>query len=222
MSSSLENTYTSFGRRSIRRFIRKAEENNLSFRLGNSEKDLKIFYDLEVKLRRDIGLPPAPYNFFYSIWSNLKKSSMVFLPIVSVDKEPIAASLVLYYKDRIYFEYTGLSKKHKKLYGNHKIHWEMIKLAQKEYNIKYVDLGRVSINHASLIFFKENWNAIPFKVFHKRFPSQIKESLFSKLFEGALPIVKNINKRLPLSLLKLEGRYIYKYLKLLLFFCFFS
>ncbi len=57
---------------------------------------------------------------------------MIFLPIVYVDDEPIAASLVLHYKDRIYFEYTGLNKKHKELYGNHKIHWEMIKLAQNE------------------------------------------------------------------------------------------
>lgn len=217
LSSSLEDTYTSFGRRSIRRFIRKAEENNLSFRLGNSEEDLKIFYDLEVKLRRNIGLPPAPYKFFHSIWSNLKNSNMVFLPIVSIDDNPIASSLVLHYKDRIYFEYTGLSKKHKKLYGNHKIHWEMIKLAQKDYNTKYVDLGRVSINHASLIFFKENWRASAFKVFHKRYPSQANGGLFRRINETLFPLVKNINKILPIPLLKLEGRCIYKYLKIILF-----
>ena len=131
LKPTLEETYKSFGRRSIRRFIKKAEENNLTFHLGETEEDLKIFYELEVKLRRDIGLPPAPYDFFYSIWSNLKKQDMIFLPIVFAGDEPIAASLVLYYKDRIYFEYTGLSKEHKEFYGNHKIHWEMIKLAQQ-------------------------------------------------------------------------------------------
>ena len=146
---------------------------------------------------------------------------MVFLPIVSVDDIPIVASRYFYFKDRIYFEYTGLSKKHKELYGNHKIHWEMIKLAQREYDVKYVDLGRVSIEHSSLIFFKENWNASPYKVFHKRYPSQNKESLLSILLKGSLPLVKIINKKLPVPLLKLEGRYIYEYLKVLLFCCLF-
>ena len=221
LKPTLDETYKSFGRRSIRRFIKKADENNLTFRLGDSEKDLKIFYDLEVKLRRDIGLPPAPYHFFRSIWSNLKKLNMIFLPIVSINGEPIAASLVLYYKDRIYFEYTGLSKVHKELYGNHKIHWEMIKLAQDEYNVKYVDLGRASINHTSLIFFKENWNAIPYKVFQKRYPSHVKGNLFSNFNRVSFPLLKNINKKLPSSLIKLEGRFIYKYLKMLLFCCLF-
>ena len=216
LKPTLDETYKSFGRRSIRRYIKKAEEKNLSFRLGGSENDLKIFYDLEVKLRRDIGLPPAPYKFFYSIWSNLKKSNMVFLPIVSIKDEPIASSLVLYYKDRIYFEYTGLSKPHKELYGNHKLHWEMIKLAQKKYDVKYVDLGRASKNHKSLIFFKENWNAIPYRVYHRRYPSQIKEKFFSKLLKFSLPILKSVNKKLPVPLIKLEGKYIYRYLKILL------
>ena len=218
LKPTLEETYKSFGRRSIRRYIKKAEEGNLSFRLGDSENDLKIFYDLEVKLRRDIGLPPAPYNFFYSIWSNLKKLNMVFLPIISIKNEPIASSLVLYYKDRIYFEYTGLSKPHKELYGNHKLHWEMIKLAQNEYDVKYVDLGRASKNHKSLIFFKENWNAVPYKVYHKRYPSQEEEKLFSKLLKHSLPILKSVNKKLPVPLIKLEGKYIYKYSKILPFY----
>ena len=214
-----EETFNSFGRRSIRRLIKKADDNDLTFRLGETEKDLKIFYDLEVTLRRSIGLPPAPYRFFYSIWSNLKKQNMVFLPIVSIDNIPIAASLILYFKDRIYFEYTGLSKKHKNLYGNHKIHWEMINKAQSEYNVKFVEMGRVSADHKSLIFFKENWNAKPYKVFHKRYPSQKKDNLFSKFFGFSFPVFKSINKKLPTFLIKLEGRYIYKYFKILFFCC---
>lgn len=219
LKPTLEETYNSFGRRSIRRFIRKADENNLQFRLGETEDDLKIFYDLEVKLRKSIGLPPAPYHFFYNIWTNFKKQNMIFLPIVSFESEPIAASVVLHYKDRIYFEYTGLNKKHKNLYGNHKIHWEMIKIAQNELNARFVDLGRVSIDHESLIFFKENWKAQPFKVYHKRFPSQAKENLIGKVLNLSYPLIQNINKKLPDSLIKLEGRIIYKYLKILLFCC---
>ena len=216
LKPTLDETYNSFGKRSIRRFIRKADENGLTFRLGESDDDFRIFYDLEVKLRKSIGLPPAPYKFFYSIWSNLRKQNLIYLPIVSFKDEPVAASMVLHFKDRIYFEYTGLSKKYKNLYGNHKLHWDMIKIAQGELGVKYVELGRVSVEHKDLIFFKENWGAVPYKVFHKRFPSQTEKNFVARIDKITYPLIKEINKKLPRLLLELEGRAIYRYLKILL------
>jgi len=219
LKPTLEETYKSFGRRSIRRFIKKAEENNLAFRLGETEDDFQIFYNLEVNLRKSIGLPPAPYYFFHNIWSNLKKENLVFLPIVSSNDIPITASLVLHFKDRIYFEYTGMSKKHKNLYGNHKIHWEMIKFAQNELGSKYVELGRVSNDHKDLIFFKENWNAAAFNVYHKRCPVSPNQNPLAGFRKITYNIFRNINKKLPKKILELEGRAMYKYLKYLFFFC---
>lgn len=217
MKPTLEETYNSFGKRSIRRFIKKADENKLSFRLGETEEDFKIFYDLEVKLRKSIGLPPAPFYFFHNIWTYLKNDNMIFLPIVSINDKPIAASLVLVFKDRIYFEYTGLDKKYKDLYGNHKLHWEMIKIAHENYNVKYVELGRVSIEHRDLIFFKENWNAKPFKIYHKRSLSHYDNNFLARMKEIVYPSLVKINKKLPANLLKIEGRLMYKYLKIFLF-----
>ena len=42
LGKTIEETYNSFGRRSIRRFIRKADKNNLKLRFGNSINHLKI------------------------------------------------------------------------------------------------------------------------------------------------------------------------------------
>ncbi len=218
LKPTLEETYKSFGKRSIRRFITKADENNLAFRLGETEEDFKIFYDLEVKLRKSIGLPPAPFRFFHNIWRNLKNENMVYLPIVTHKNEPVVASMVLRFKDRIYFEYTGMNKKFKNLYGNHKIHWEMIKIAQEIYHIKYVELGRVSVDNKDLIFFKENWNARPFKIYNKRFPSQQNQIFLARMKEFLYPSFVKINKKLPANLLQIEGRLMYRYLKILFFF----
>jgi hypothetical protein len=216
LKPTLDETYKSFGKRSIRRFIKKAEEKKLTFRLGETDEDFKLFYQLEVKLRKSIGLPPAPVEFFYSIWTNLKKQNLIFLPIVSFDNEPVAASMVLHYKDRIYFEYTGLSKKHKNLYGNHMLHWEMIKIAHND-GVRFVELGRVDKDNKDLIFFKENWGALPFKIYHRRSPSQ-KKNFLARIKNFTYPSFVKINKHLPAALLKLEGRMLYKYLKLLLLF----
>lgn len=211
LKPTLEETYKSFGKRSIRRFIKKAEENKLTFRLGESDEDFRLFYQLEVKLRKSIGLPPAPVEFFYSIWTNLKKQNLIFLPIVSFENEPIAASMVLCYKDRIYFEYTGLSKKHKNLYGNHMLHWEMIKAAYNN-GVRFVELGRVDKANKDLIFFKENWGALPFRIYHKRYPSHTNQNFLATVKNFVYPSIVKINKNLPAPLLKFEGRMLYKYL----------
>ncbi|MCJ7648836.1 MAG: GNAT family N-acetyltransferase [Candidatus Lokiarchaeota archaeon] len=222
LKPTVEETYKSFGRRSIRRFIKKAEENNLSFRFGETEEDLKIFYHLEVKLRKNIGLPPAPYRFFYNIWKYLKEQGLIYLPIVEYNSKAIAASLVLHFKDQIYFEYTGISKIHKNLYGNHKLHWEMIKIAQSELGVTLVGLGRTAIDNKQLIFFKEHWNAKPHNVYHKKSPP-ISDSIGnSKILKYIYPIYKTINRHLPEKVLELEGKLLYKYLRIIVFCVLFS
>ncbi len=216
LKPTIEETFKAFGRRSIRRFIKKAEENNLLFRLGETEQDLKIFYKLEVKLRKSLGLPPAPYKFFYNIWTILKESGLLYLPIVEYNSEPLAASLVLHFKNRIHFEYTGLNKSQKDLYGNHKLHWEMIKIAQNELRVTFVGLGRTANENTNLVFFKENWNAKPLKVYHKKRPYTTNSSKNKKIQNLIYPFFNSFNRHLPDVILKLEGKLLYKYIKIIL------
>ena len=204
----LEETFNSFGKRSIRRLIRKADENRLSFRLGNSGKDLKIFYELEIKLRKSIGLPPAPYEFFKTLWDHLSKENLALLPVIEFDGNPIAASIVLKFKDTFYFEYTAIDKKYIDLYPNHKLHWEIIKIAQNDYNAKFINMGRTAVEQENLIYFKEKWNAKPFPLYRNNYPPTKKNNLKrSVLFK----YIKSINSVLPSKILELEGKILFKY-----------
>lgn len=204
LPENLDEYYNSLHSHSIRRRIRKAYDNNLMLRFGKSENDLNIFYELECKLRKSLGLPPAPYKFFLSIWKNLIKDNLILLPLVEYNSIPIAASMILVFKNIIYFEYTAIDKKFIKLYPNHFLQWEIIKKAHSEYGIKIVDFGRTDKHQIGLINFKENWNAqrINLIKFSDQKDRNLKSSWYFKAF-------KDINKLLPIWFLKLEGQILY-------------
>jgi len=204
LNEDIEEFYNSLGRRSIRRFIRKSHENGLSLRFGKTEDDLKIFYELECKLRKNIGLPPAPFIFFHSLWKHLSKHNLILLPIVEFKSIPIASSIILIFKNKLYFEYTAIDKKYINLYPNHFLHWEIIKFAHSEYGVRIVDLGRTCKQQDGLIYFKENWNArgIPLVEFSDQVSNNFKSGLIFNSF-------KKVNKHLPLWILKLEGHVLF-------------
>lgn len=208
LGKTIDDTYKALGRRSIRRYIKKAEEYKLNLRFGNSESDLHIFYQLETKLRKSLGFPSAPFNFFKSIWSSLRQSNMIMMPIIEHNSIPIAASLVLHFKDTFYFEYTALDKKYINLYPNHKLHWEIIKLAQSDYNAKFIDMGRTDITQESLVFFKEKWNAKRIPIYNYQYPAESRTNYRNGILFNVL---KSCNKHLPKKILELEGKLLFKY-----------
>lgn len=68
LKSDIQKTFESFHPNSVRASIRRVEKNHLTIRYGDSESDLKIFYDLEVLLRKRLALPPLPFTFFRNIY----------------------------------------------------------------------------------------------------------------------------------------------------------
>jgi lipid II:glycine glycyltransferase (peptidoglycan interpeptide bridge formation enzyme) len=56
---------------SVRRKIRRAEREQLTYEEGNSELLLKQFYELVVSTRRRQHLPPQPLHWFRSVLASL-------------------------------------------------------------------------------------------------------------------------------------------------------
>lgn len=204
LGDNIEDYYNSLGRRSIRKYIKKSYENNLELRYGNNENDLKIFYTLECKMRKSIGLPPAPYKFFHCLWKNLQINNNILLPIVEKDSKPIASSMVLKFRDQLNFEYTGIDKRYIDLYPNHFLHWEVIKNAYERFGSRVIDIGRTDKNNNGLIFFKENWNAkrIDLIEYCENIRPKVKKGKIFNLFRW-------INKHLPQKILQIEGNLLF-------------
>lgn len=208
LTEDTQKTFDSFHPTSVRASIRRAEKNNLVCRTDNSESDLKIFYKLETLLRKRLLLPPLPYSFYLNIYNELKNTGMLSLPIIEKDNLPIAAGFILNFKDTYYLEYTASDKNYLGLYPNHKLFWEVIKVAQSQ-GYKRVDFGRTWVDNTQLIIFKEKWNAKKINIHHFVYPDT---GLIKKKQQGLKNKMMKINSYLPLELLKLEGAVLYPHL----------
>lgn len=206
LENDADKMFNSFLNRKIRRFIKRSNENGFILKLGKDEKDLQTFYKLECKLRKSLGLPPAPYKFFISLWKNLFPKDLMILPIVIKDSIPVAASIVLKFKKEVIIEYTALDKKFINLYPNHFLHWEIIKKSINEYRADTLDMGRTDKRQSGLIFFKESWNADRTNLIEVTNSKDkcLKQSFIYSCF-------RKINKLFPEKLLILEGKLLFKY-----------
>ncbi len=202
-----EKTFQNFHRTSVQALIKKTEKNNLKFEIDNSTVGLKAFYSLFSNLRKRLGLPIPPYKFFHNIYTNLIKDDRVLIPIVKHEDLVIAAGFVLKFNDTFYIEYTASDSSSLSLYPNQKLYWEIIKIAIRG-GARFVDFGRSELTHKSLITFKERWNAKPKQLKYWQIGSQIDET--SSSGKGKIFFVK-INKLLPKSILKIQGKMLYKY-----------
>lgn len=208
LGDSEQSTFDSFHPTSVRASIRRADKNKLEFIIQNDEQGLKVFYALEVKLRKRLALPPLPFSFYKNVFDELNKFGLISIPIIKKQDLIIAAGFIIKFKDTVYLEYTASDRDYKNFYPNHKLFWEIIRTAQAQ-NVSYVDFGRTAIDNEPLIVFKEKWNAQRHNIWHSIYPDPgfIKEK--NKNLRSFLTI---INKYLPETLLKIQGSILYPHL----------
>lgn len=207
IEDSLDNLFKSFHKTSVQQRIKRAERENLKFRVADQEDDLKKFYHLESEVRKKHGLPPPPYRFFRNMWRILKPKDLFLVPLVEYKNKVIAGAVLLKSKNTYHFEYSASDQRYLKLCPNQKLIWETIKIARSD-GAKYFDLGRSSLRNHSLIKFKERWAARGLILNYYYCPSKLldTEKGFKRL------ILERINTYLPIQLLKLEGKLMYRHL----------
>lgn len=159
LSEPPEKLFTKFHKNFIQRNIKKALQSNIIIKTGNSETDLKFFYDLYVRTRKKHGLLPQPFKFFNNIRELCEPQNMLELLIAYENNKSIAGILNISFKDTKYYLYGGSNYTliHNK--PNHLLLWTAIKNAYQQ-GMKYFDFGRTSVANTGLLEFKRRWATI--------------------------------------------------------------
>ncbi len=145
-----------FHRSCIRQRISRAEKSNIQLKTGTVEADLKSYYRLHMRTRRNVGRPTQPYGFFKAIWKNFYPAGQLTLLLAEKDSLPIAGMILFKFKDRVSAEFAAHNERYRDLSPNHFLFWESIKLAYQE-GYKFFDFGRTSPTNLPLMEFKERW-----------------------------------------------------------------
>jgi len=142
-------------RKSMRRYVRKATENDLQIIINS--KNIKDFYTIYSQTMHNLGTPAHSYAFFKNILLEFPKDTNI--AIVEYKGRIISAIFLLYFKDTVIYGWGASLREYLKLNPNYLLFWEVIKYScEKGFNS--FDFGRSQPN-TGVFLFKTGWGAKP-------------------------------------------------------------
>jgi hypothetical protein len=152
----LDTLYKGFHDSCVRRKIRKAERENLTYEAGRSGDLLQKFRHLLLLTRRRHKLPPQPDAWFKNLVESLGESLVIRL--LSKDGVPVSSILTLSYKKSLVYKYGCSDARFNSMGATPLLFWKAIQQAKTE-GIEEFDLGRSGNNDQGLISFKRHLGA---------------------------------------------------------------
>ncbi|HZY74561.1 MAG TPA: GNAT family N-acetyltransferase [Edaphobacter sp.] len=168
LRSELENIYQNLHSNCVRRKIKRAEREELTYESGHSEELLQKFRHLLLLTRRRHQLPPQPSSWFHNVLRCL--GNLVTIHVVSKETMPVASILTLTYKSRMVYKYGCSDTRFNAMGGTSLLFWKAIQQAHSM-GIEEFDLGRSSYNDPGLIAFKNHLGAALSELSYYRNPS---------------------------------------------------
>ena len=140
--------------RKVRNLVRKAEKSGCTAESGGAEL-LGDFYRVFAHNMRDLGTPVYTPRLFSEVMTALPERSRVF--VVRAAGVPVAASLVLVWRDRAEVPWASSLRSHASSSPNMLLYWAMLKWAV-EHQLRVFDFGR-STPGGGTYTFKTQWGA---------------------------------------------------------------
>jgi CelD/BcsL family acetyltransferase involved in cellulose biosynthesis len=142
---------------STHRAIRKSQRDGLTVRMAESEAELRIFFDMHLKIRKyKYGLLAQPYRFFQNIWRRFVESQHGFLLLAMHDDKIVAGDFFLEWKDTLYYKFNASLPGDLAHRPNDLLIWEGIRNG-KERGLDYLDFGLSDIDQEGLVRYKRKF-----------------------------------------------------------------
>jgi hypothetical protein len=203
----LDVIYKRFHDSCVRRKIKRAERENLTYESGRSEDLQQKFRHLLLLTRRRHKLPPQPASWFRNIVDSL--GEMVTIHVLSKGSAPVASIVTLRYKTSLVYKYGCSDAQYNNMGGTSLLFWKAIQEG-KATGAEEFDLGRSGHEDPGLIAFKEHLGAISSELRYYRSSASPHRVATSKL--GASLLARQALTRLPDSLFIGVGQLLYRHL----------
>ena len=193
----------------LRSQIRKPSKEGLASRVGGVEM-LDAFYDVFAENMRDLGSPVHSKRFFREVLRAFPDRARIF--IVEGRGVPMACGLTLGFRNTLSNPWASSLRRYSQLVPNMLLYWAMLEYGCQQ-GYKRFDFGRSTVGEGTYRF-KEQWGARPEPLFWYRF-------VHESHARDSLPIEGDNRrraaeywKRLPVSVTKVLGPRIRRYISL--------
>lgn len=206
LSTTVQEIFSTLDKNSLQRRIRRAERAKVKAVWESSQLRLRDFYELMVRTRARHCLPPQPYKWFKNVLECMGNDAE--LGVLYVEKTPVAAVLVLHFKDVTYFKYGCSDARYHGLGTMPYLLWQAVVKAKLR-GSSFFDLGRTGSDEHGLLIFKNRWTQLRQTLTY--WVSSTRERSFASSKDSELVLIKRVCSFLPQRLLAVAGAMIYRH-----------
>jgi hypothetical protein len=194
---------------SLRRGIRKAQDEGLVVEFDSRPEASRIFYALHCRTRRKHGVPPQPVRFFDNIGKHVLGAGHGFVAIARFQQRPIAASVFFRQGLQAIYKFGASDYRYQHLRPNNLLMWEAVKRCAGE-GCSSLHLGRTSVANEGLRRFKLSFGAKEQKMEYAKY--DLKTRSFMQDVDRAEGSINNLFRCFPAPLFRLAGQLLYPHL----------
>jgi hypothetical protein len=205
LGPSLEKLFCGMHRDCIRRKIRRAEREGVTYEVGRSPELLDAFYRLLLITRKRLRILPQPRNWFRNLLECMGENLQI--RVARKDGRPIASILTLKHRRLVIYKYGCSDEKAHNLGGVPFLFWKLIAESKVE-AAETLDFGRSDLENEGLIRFKSEFNAPQRVLTYYRSPGSEKQMAQARHSKTAGRVVS----MLPDGISCAAGRMLYRHM----------
>jgi hypothetical protein len=197
-------------RNSTKRNMNKARQSGVSITMGKNPEAMTAYYRLHTRTRKRHGLPPQPYGFFETIFSEVIGRDKGIVALASYNQKVIAGAVFLFFKNKIIYKFGASDFNYQELRANNLMMGEAIRWGCGE-EFKHFDFGRTEADNQGLRQFKSGWGTKEKEIKYFRY------NFFRKAFvpgsdKSNSLLSHRVFRSLPVPVLNFLGRVFYKHM----------
>lgn len=127
LETSYENVFKRIGARTRKNIKRAMQKQQVEIEEVNKEEELITCYHLLKNTYRRVSVPLADFSLFKAAFEVLLPKKMIRITLARVKGHPVAVSLDLLYKKKIYAWYGGVDRQYKSYLPNELLTWDVLK-----------------------------------------------------------------------------------------------
>lgn len=194
---------------SLRRGIRKAQEEGLKIEFANGPEAISLYYSLHCRTRRKHGVPPQPIGFFNNIGRHILGAGKGFVGITRFQGTPVAAAVYFHQGLQAFYKFGASDYRFQHLRPNNLLMWEAMKHCAL-LGCTSLHLGRTSLVNEGLRRFKQSFGAVEETLAYAKY--DLRRSTFVTDVDRAEGPLNHVFRCLPPALFRLAGAVLYPHL----------
>jgi hypothetical protein len=194
--------------RSVRSGIKRALKDRVQIDRGTGADYLARFFELQLETRRRLGVPPQPYKFFASVHEKFGRTGDCEVWFATLNGRDEAGLVLLRSGDRLCYKWGArLERGHPG--ANHLLVTRMIEAHAGR--AASMDFGRCDLRNQGLLRSKAELGCVMHPLPYAFFP-RAPRHVSAEILSGPAKVLSAVWKRLPLSVTRVLGEAVYRYL----------